>query len=300
MKLTWMQCRLLLLELVQPQSLEDLLKDSDADVDFVDMEETVTPSASTSNEVTHDEDPNLSTAAEISNAPNFDSVEVRPTRPSKPPQLIAEGITNVRVAKEQKLLAQSRRPAEDLKKSRPRSPAPIRRENFSYADAARLQTAPQAPQALQQLGQQQQRHRQQQDHTEQQTQQQHCQQPQQQQQQLSSVQQVIPQVPEQQHKRKLDVTKFAKCLGIQSTPSNNRNTRSNTSSSNARSSNTNSISTYSKNGSTNHDINNNTSSHSASNISRPLCNNFSKCSSLICTMSTPSLFLTGLCRNSTS
>ncbi|EDW05146.1 GH24988 [Drosophila grimshawi] len=67
MKLTWMQCRLLLLELVQPQSLEDLLK----------------------------EDPNLSTAAEISNAPNFDSVEVRPTRPSKPPQLIAEGITNV-------------------------------------------------------------------------------------------------------------------------------------------------------------------------------------------------------------
>ncbi|EDV94234.1 GH22203 [Drosophila grimshawi] len=90
MKLTWMQCRLLLLELVQPQALDDLLKDSEADVDSVDMEETVPPSASTSNEVTHDEDPNLSTAA-----PNFDSVEVRPTRPSKPPHLIAEGITNV-------------------------------------------------------------------------------------------------------------------------------------------------------------------------------------------------------------
>ncbi|EDW04698.1 GH23625 [Drosophila grimshawi] len=55
------------------------------------MEETVPPSASTSNEVTHDEEQNLSTAAEISNAPNVDSVEVRPTRPSKPPQLIAEG-----------------------------------------------------------------------------------------------------------------------------------------------------------------------------------------------------------------
>ncbi|EDW05184.1 GH23569 [Drosophila grimshawi] len=76
MKLTWMQCRLLLLELVQPQSLEDLLKDSEADVDSVDMEETVTPSASTSNEVTHDEDPNLSTAAEISNAPNFDHMDI--------------------------------------------------------------------------------------------------------------------------------------------------------------------------------------------------------------------------------
>ncbi|EDW05200.1 GH25010 [Drosophila grimshawi] len=55
------------------------------------MEETVPPSASTSNEVTHDENQNLSTAAEISNAPNIDSVEVRPSRPSKPPQLIAEG-----------------------------------------------------------------------------------------------------------------------------------------------------------------------------------------------------------------
>ncbi|EDV94253.1 GH24948 [Drosophila grimshawi] len=55
-------------------------------------------------------------------------------------------------------------------------------------------------------------------------------------------------------KRKIDVTKFARCLVIQSTPSNNRNTRSNTSSSNARSSNTNSNSTYSKNGSNSDDI----------------------------------------------
>ncbi|EDV98694.1 GH22470 [Drosophila grimshawi] len=47
MKLTWMQCRLLLLKLVQPQSLEDLLKNSEADVDSVDMEETVTPNRST-------------------------------------------------------------------------------------------------------------------------------------------------------------------------------------------------------------------------------------------------------------
>ncbi|EDW05047.1 GH22497 [Drosophila grimshawi] len=83
-----------------PQALEDLLSDSDADVESVGMEEMVPPTASTTNEVTHDEDPNLSTAAEIrdcslSNAPNVDSVEVRPTRPSKPPPLIAESITNV-------------------------------------------------------------------------------------------------------------------------------------------------------------------------------------------------------------
>ncbi|EDV94229.1 GH25294 [Drosophila grimshawi] len=64
-----------------PQALEDLLSDSDADVESVDMEEMVSPSVSTRNEVTHDEDPNLITAAEIrdcslSNAPNVDSVEV--------------------------------------------------------------------------------------------------------------------------------------------------------------------------------------------------------------------------------
>ncbi|EDW05017.1 GH23284 [Drosophila grimshawi] len=62
------------------------------------MEEMVPPSSSTRNEVIRDEDPNLSTEirdCSLSNAPNFDTVEIRPTRASKPPPLIAEGITNV-------------------------------------------------------------------------------------------------------------------------------------------------------------------------------------------------------------
>ncbi|EDV93953.1 GH23461 [Drosophila grimshawi] len=64
------------------------------------MEEMVPPSSSTRSEVIRDEDPNLSTAAEISdcslsNAPNVDTVEIWPTRPYKPPPIIAEGITNV-------------------------------------------------------------------------------------------------------------------------------------------------------------------------------------------------------------
>ncbi|EDW04644.1 GH23689 [Drosophila grimshawi] len=90
-----------------PQALEDLLSDSDADVDLVDIEEIIVhaspiypPSAFTRNEVASDEELHLSASAEIRdcsqfNAPISDTVEDRPTRHAKPPPLIAEGITNV-------------------------------------------------------------------------------------------------------------------------------------------------------------------------------------------------------------